>query len=240
MNLQFHTITNGNKDRINSTKRAFERYGLSTTFIHFKKHPTNGKLGCFLSHIKLFKYAQKHDMEYICISEDNLTNNFTRLKSIDKNIEKFITTHSSWNILIIGGIYHPLVTVEPTIYNSIYKTNSIHGLCCYIIHKRFYTKILKQYTSHIDEHIDAYLMRKAQPRAYILSPLLFLRNNIIPTSNTYFSNSIVNGYYYIVCSKSAHNMMQYYATNHIVFWSIGIIIILLCIILWFLYKKKYL
>jgi GR25 family glycosyltransferase involved in LPS biosynthesis len=240
MNLEFHTITNGDKDRINSTKKAFKRYGLSTTFFHFKKHPTNGKLGCFLSHIKMFKYAYKHNMEYICISEDNLTTISTRLKSIYKNIETFITTHPNWNMLLIGGWYIPLATVEPTIYHSIYKTNSIHGTSCYIIHKRFYTKILKQYTSHIDEHIDAYLMRKAQPCAYILSPLLFRRNNIIPTSNTYFSNEIVNGYYYMICSKSAHNMMEYYATNHIVFWSIAIIIILLCIILWFLYKKQYL
>jgi len=236
MKIPFYSITNGNQERIACTTKALMNYGITTEFFHFEKHKTNGKVGCFLSHISMYKYALAHDMEYICITEDNLTTSSRMSTSIKKHIHRFITTHPTWNIIVLGGWYIPFSTVEHTTYPSIYKTSSIHGTSCYIIHKRFYTTILKQYKSHINEHIDAYIMREAQPQAYIIYPLLFRRNNIIPTSNTYFSNDIVNGYYYITCSKDAHRTMEYFATNHITIWLVSCGIVLLCILLWFLHR----
>ena len=237
MDLVFHTITNGNKDRITSTKKSFNKYNLSSIFFYFEKHKTNGKLGCFLSHINILKYAKKHDMEYICITEDNLIYNHHTIKTISKHITQFITTNSTWNILILGGWYIPFSTVENTIYPSIYKTRSIHGTSCYIIHKRFYTKIIEDYKNHTDEHIDAYLMRTAQPQAYIVYPLLFRRNNFIPTTNSYFSNEIVNGYYYIAFSKKVHKWIEYFATNQFLLWLVSCGIIILFLSLWLLNKK---
>lgn len=230
MELSFHTITNGNKERIKSTTKALLKYNLHTKLHHFDKHPTNGRLGCFLSHIQLFKYAKKHCMEYICITEDNLTFVSHRIsKYLLNHLYQFIESNSTWNIIILGGWYIPLTLVDKTSYKSIYNTKSIHGTSCYIIHKRLYTNILKCYKNFTDEHIDKYIMEMAYPESYILYPLLFRRNNIIPTSNTYFSNSIVNGYYYILCSKSTHKFMEYYATHYFHVWVLCFCIILLFI-----------
>ena len=229
--IVFHTITNGDENRIKKTKEAFDHFNMKHTFHYIPKHPSNGRIGCFLSHIKLFKYAKKHGMDYIFISEDNLSIN-NKINKIE--LEDFMAKSSSWNIIIIGGWLISFVTFTNTSYTSIYKTSSIHGTSAYVIHKRFYEPILKQYKKHLSEHVDAYLMRMAQPYAYILSPLTFYRNNTIPTTNSYIlPNKIIDYYYYIAYSKHIRDFFEYYSIHY---ESIFLLIILL-ISLFFIIKK---
>jgi GR25 family glycosyltransferase involved in LPS biosynthesis len=228
----FHTITNGDENRIKKTKEAFEHYHLKNEFHYFMKHPTNGRLGCFLSHIKLFKYAKKHGMEYIFISEDNLSINH---KINKRELYDFMHQSSSWNIIILGGWLIPFVTFNTTPYSSIFKTSSIHGTSAYVIHKRFYEPILKQYSTHQLEHIDAYLMSQAQPHAYIVSPLMFYRNNCIPTTNSYYiPNQIVDYYYYFTFSKTVRHFFEYYSIHYE-----SILLSLIIIISMFFIVKKH-
>lgn len=227
----FHTITNGDKNRIKKTKEAFEYFNLKNKFHYFPKHPSNGRLGCFLSHIKLFRYAEKKGMDYIFISEDNLSIN-NKINFIE--LEDFMLKSSSWNIIILGGWLIPFVTFTNTSYTSIFKTSSIHGTSAYVIHKRLYLPILNQYKKYLSKHIDAYLMEFAQPHAYILSPLVFYRNNNIPTTNSYFiPNDLVNYYYYFTCSKMVRSCFEYYSVHY---ESIFLLIILI-ICMFFIIKK---
>ena len=229
----FHTITNGDENRINKTKEAFEHYNLKNIFHHIPKHPTDGRLGCFLSHIKLFKYAEKHGMEYIFISEDNLSinNNINKLE-----LDDFMRNSSSWAIIILGGWLIPFVTFTTTSYTSIFKTSSIHGTSAYVIHKRLYKPILKHYKKHQTEHIDSYIMKCAKSHAYIVSPLIFYRNNTIPTTNSYYiPNKIIDYYYYINCSKHARTFFEYYSIHY---ESILLLVILIIFMFFIINKHK--
>jgi len=232
----FHIITNGNRKRITCTKKSLEKYGLESKIFQFERHPTNGRLGCFHSHINLYKYAQHNNLEYIIICEDSIIHTMKRIpKKIQEEVYHLLTK-PNWNIILLGGWFIPFTRFTKTNYSSIYKTNSIHGTSCYIIHKRFYSLILKDYTNHFDEHIDKYLMDKSDNKAYIVSPVIFTRNNVIPTSNTYFSNKIVNMYYYINCSKSLSDFWQYYAVHYEKIWLL--FIILLLFLLYVIYYQK--
>ena len=202
-------------------------YGFTHEFHFFKKNTTDGRRGCFDSHIELFKYAKERNMEYICINEDNLIHTETSIPpNFIDNITKVIK-EKIWNIIILGGWYIPFTMCEPTTYSTLYKTTSLHGTSCYIIHKRLYKRILRSYEKHVHEHIDYYLMNEARNKAYISIPFIFRRNNIIPTTNTYLVNTIVNLYYYVNCSTFMTKVWESYAKYYT--YILFIIIVLLCI-----------
>lgn len=232
----FHVITNGNPERMKSIETAFHTYGLLYKLVHFKKNPKSGKLGCFLSHIKLFKYAEKHDMDYIGIAEDNGINMYDTLPSSLSTDIKSLIPNTDWEIIILGGWFIPFTTYQNTTYPTLYKTTSIHGTTCYIIHRRLYRSILVNYKKHLHEHIDAYLANKSKC-TYIASPLLFRRNNLLPTTNTYFSNTIVNYFYYINCSRTAILAWEYVSIHWLTI-SILVLSIILLFLIWIIYNKK--
>ena len=77
-------------------------------------------------------------------------------------------------------------------------------------------------------------MKEAKKKAFIINPFLFRRNNIIPTTNTYFINSVVDMYYYINCSNIMTKGWQYFSKNS-VFIVLCFVVIILFIILFILY-----
>ena len=144
MDLCFHVITNGDQNRMATTQNAFERYGFKYKWVQSKKHHTNGKLGCFKSHLKLFKYAKKNNLEYIAIGEDNLINMNETLPLNVANDIKILLPTNEWSIVLLGGWFVPFSTYGPN-RSTLYRTSSIHGTSCYIIHKRLYLSILNNY-----------------------------------------------------------------------------------------------
>jgi len=233
--LCFHIITNGNPDRIETTRTAFETYGLKFQWEHSDKHPTNGKRGCFLSHIKLFRHAKKEGMEYIAIAEDNLIQMHDRIpSSVAREVAALLPTNE-WGLVLLGGWFVPFSSYGARHGTTLYKTSSIHGTSCYIIHRRLYLSILEHYKPHLDEHIDAYLMN-ASPCSYIVAPLLFRRNNTTPTSNTYFSNTVVNWFYYINCSRAATVWWEFYSIHALSIQTVFLVLVLL-FLLWWWYRR---
>jgi GR25 family glycosyltransferase involved in LPS biosynthesis len=233
-----HVITNGDKKRLHYTKKALSNYKLKSKIFTFPRHPTNGKKGCFLSHIHLYKYAQQNDLEYIIICEDSIIHTLNAIPKKTQEEINILLNKPDWNIILLGGWFIPFTRFGKTTYSSIYKTTSIHGTSCYIIHKRLYTSILENDVDTIDEHIDRYLIEKAGTEAYIISPVIFTRNNIIPTTNTYFSNFIANIFYYINCSSILSNFWQYYAVHYVKVWIIILAIIIIIIMLCYFCKRK--
>ena len=238
--FHFHVITNGDSERKKSTMECFESLGIPFEFHMFEKHPSNGKLGCFLSHIKLYEYALSNKMEYICIAEDNITQTENDIVKQSKELISFINDKKKWKIIILGGWFVPFTTCSPTVYETLYKTNSIHGTTCYIIHKRLYDNILKIYKKHINEHIDYFIMSESFNKAYIVNPFMFRRNNTIPTTNSYFLNSVVDMYHYINCSSRMTRGWSFFSKYYkfVIYLCILILLILLFII-YIIYIKWY-
>jgi len=224
--MKLHVITNGDPIRKNNVKKALDCYSIPFTFHEYKRNKTNGKLGCFMSHIELYRYARYHKKEYIWIAEDNITNAYEyTTNTIWNDIQTFIKKERQWYILFIGGWFQHVVSYEKTDYPRICKTNSLHGLSCYMIHERFYNLVLDQYEAHTTNDIDCYLQSLSTNRAYILYPILFYRDcSIVSTNTQNVPNTYINlwrsFYHQPVLLRlqewMIYNGMMNYTTNSII------------------------
>ena len=189
--LTVHVITNGDPIRMAATTATFNTYKLAYTFHHFEKHPTDGRLGCYLSHIALFNYAKKNNMEYIAIAEDNLKPTAITLDPrVNKEIQTYLAT-PSWNILLMGGFTLPFDRYSKSGYSYIYNTPQIHGTSFYIIHRQLYEKVLDHFNPKCDEIIDMHINRIGGS-SHVLYPLLFHRDNSISTTLRYLWDPTLN------------------------------------------------
>jgi hypothetical protein len=233
MDATIHIITNGDDERIKSTIKALKTYDFSYKMHVIPKHPTNGRLGCFLSHIKLYRYANKHNLDYIIIAEDNICSS-NLLKDYDK-IKKDVNTiiTQPWEVIYLGGwVTSPYLFYTSTSFSTLYETHNTHGTSFYMIHKNLYKKMLSLHKKYIQpdqvEHIDNVINWLAK-KPYVSVPLLFYRDYQIKSTNLYSSNPTLNAwisywhYYY------RHPTVIYYLQ----IWAIyaKFIIFILCLVL---------
>lgn len=228
-----HIISNGDDSRIKATIKALKSYDFSYQIHLIPRHPTNGRLGCFLSHIKLYRYANKHNLDYICIAEDNIcsSNLLKEYNKIKNDIENVIK--QPWEVIYLGGwITSPFIFYQATSFSTLYETHTTHGTSFYMIHRNLYQKILSSYKRHIQpnniEHIDVVINLLAK-KPYVSVPLLFYRDYQIKSTNLYFSNPTYN--------ELLSNFHYYYRHPNIIYflqkWAIygKLIIFILCILL---------
>lgn len=132
---------------------------------HFRKRPDRiGHLGCFFSHLEIYKKFLNSNKQYCLVLEDDtsfLSNNFKNI--LNNTINKFSTKR--WDIILFG--YHidqdwnkkhkennrELYLKDNVIHNINYFT----GLHCYLINRKTAMKLLeklKQPNWYIDWEIS--------------------------------------------------------------------------------------
>lgn len=106
------------------------------------KNYLNGAMGCKMSHYNIIKLAEKLDLEYVIIFEDDilLNNNAEEIYNEVKNIEL-----EDWDIIYLGGqtVGKKYEKVGKYI-QQIYSSYSTMG---YIVNKRAYDIISKNFIS---------------------------------------------------------------------------------------------
>ena len=116
-----------------------------------KKHYdlSYGAVGCYLSHINIWKKFETNNLDYIIIFEDdaNPVFNFTELQKIIKN-----NTPNDWDIILFGGIYNKYKNVN----NYIDKIYSFYETHAYIINKKGALKLLLK-AFPIKKQLDSWL-----------------------------------------------------------------------------------
>lgn len=240
-----HIITNGDTNRIKQTIKALNTYNLSYKIHMIPKHKTNGKLGCFLSHIKLYRYAQKHNLDYICIAEDNIcsSNRIKEYHHIQHDI--LVIQKQPWEVIYLGGwITNPFRLYHTTSLSTLYETHATHGTSFYMIHKQLYQKILSCYKNYIQsndiQHIDDVINFLAL-KPYVSVPLLFYRDYQLKTTNLYYSNSLCNDllsyFHYYYRQSTFINFLQKCAIYGK--YIILVICILIGILVFVLIKNRY-
>jgi GR25 family glycosyltransferase involved in LPS biosynthesis len=236
--MELHVITNGDRIRKNNVSKSLDTYSIPFIFHEFERQK-NGKLGCFMSHINLYRYAQKHNMEYIWIAEDNLVNAYDTISSVIWNdIHTFLKTEQNWLILFFGGWFQHVVSYKSTSYSSIFKTNTLHGTSCYMIHKRLYSYVLDHFENYSHMDIDCYLLKCSKNQAYILYPILFYRDCTIYSTNTqHIPNTWINLWRSFWHQPTMLQIQENLIRNGYMTYSFNIFLIsvLLCIILFICY-----
>lgn len=107
-----------------------------------------GAVGCYLSHINIWKKLVNNDLDYIIIFEDdaNPKFNFTELQQIIKNVP------NDWDIIFFGGIYNDYNIIK----DNIVKLKRFYETHAYIINKKGALKLLTN-AFPIKKQIDSWL-----------------------------------------------------------------------------------
>jgi glycosyl transferase family 25 len=61
----------------------------------------NGALGCSMSHLKCLEIAKKEGWSHVMIVEDDIL--FLNPELFTSQLNKFLSKHSSWNVILIAG-----------------------------------------------------------------------------------------------------------------------------------------
>lgn len=108
----------------------------------------NGHLGCIKSHIKALKKAKELNLKNVVIFEDDFI--FNKLKQeIDKQMNEFLEKKGdNWDVIKLSTAY---ISSEPTDMKDIYKIKESSTSSGYIVNKKFYNILLKEYYKSRDK-----------------------------------------------------------------------------------------
>ncbi len=108
-----------------------------------------GAVGCYLSHINIWKKLEIDNLDYVIIFEDDALPNFSFLY-LKEIIEKY--TPNDWDIILFGGIYNN----NNIINDYIIKIQTYYEMHAYIINKKGVSKLLSK-VFPIKKQIDSLL-----------------------------------------------------------------------------------
>ena len=168
---------------------------------------SKGAIGCYLSHIALWKKLLESDQDMFLIFEDDVDLN-NNIDNLMVKTNDYINTinKKNWDVIFLGYSLISLLNNDiQDIPDDKYKiTNIIYGLHAYIINKKGATKLLEKALPIVDQ-LDSYMSYMAIMRdvnMYKPTELLFIQNNIkassIQTDNsikpfiTQFNNNTIS------------------------------------------------
>jgi GR25 family glycosyltransferase involved in LPS biosynthesis len=135
----------------------------------------HGYIGCTMSHIKCLRMAMERKLPRVCICEDDVL--FTDPTLCKSLVHQFITTHATWDVLLLAGNAQPPYRKEKGC-RQIFNTRTTTA---YIVQQHYYSTLLDNFTEGLkflntfyrnEYMIDMYWMRLQQKdRWYLLDPL---------------------------------------------------------------------
>lgn len=139
---------------------------------------SNGALGCSMSHLKILETARENGWEHVLIVEDDIL--FTKPALFVKQLNKFLSAHRQFDVLLIGGNNVPPYKV---IDDSCVKVSKCQTTTGYLVQKHYYdvlinnyregiVKLMKEPHNHVLYAIDKYWFNlQAVHNWYLITPL---------------------------------------------------------------------
>jgi GR25 family glycosyltransferase involved in LPS biosynthesis len=162
------------KDRKKHMEAQFARMGLSGERIDATYH-VHGYIGCTLSHIRCVELAMERQWPSVCIMEDDVL--FTDPTLCLSLVDKFLRTHSKWDVLLLAGNAVPPYRKEDGCRKVFYARTTT----AYVVRQEYYATLLDNFKEglqlverfHRNEYmIDMHWMRLQQKDSwYLLDPL---------------------------------------------------------------------
>jgi GR25 family glycosyltransferase involved in LPS biosynthesis len=138
----------------------------------------NGAAGCSMSHLKCIENAKKNEWDHILIVEDDIT--FLNPLLFVNNLNKFLTKHDDWDVVLIGGnIIPPFKKVDLSCVQVI-KCQTTTG---YLVKSHYFDVLIQNYKEGIrkllnepEEHkiyaIDKYWFSlQEKDKWFLITPL---------------------------------------------------------------------
>ena len=107
---------------------------------------TNGALGCSMSHLKCIEIAKQKCLDHIMIVEDDIT--FLKPELFIKQMNKFLSVHKVWDVLLIGGNNVP---PYQKIDDTCIKVQSCQTTTGYIVRSHYYDILIDNFRTGINK-----------------------------------------------------------------------------------------
>jgi len=100
----------------------------------------DGAIGCTMSHIKCLELAKERGYEHVFICEDDIT--FLNPELLKTNLQRFIDTNVTWDVIIIGGNNCP---PYQTIDDFAIKVGNCQTTTGYIVNKHYLDTLISNF-----------------------------------------------------------------------------------------------
>jgi GR25 family glycosyltransferase involved in LPS biosynthesis len=108
-----------------------------------------GAVGCYLSHINIWKKLEIDNLDYVIIFEDDALPNFSFI-DLQEIIKNYVP--NDWDVFLFGGIYNKCKYIN----NYVKKIFSFYETHAYIINKKGASKLLSK-AFPIKKQIDSFI-----------------------------------------------------------------------------------
>ena len=137
------------KDRYNHMVKEFKKLDIldNVNFLRVRKHKLGGKIGCYDSHLQLYRYCLENKYQYALIFEDDVSFNLNNNQKFIKSINFIFKSNPNWSIINCSNDFCKIKKKKKDIFNAL-STNA-H---CYLISREAMIKSLN--LGITDYHID--------------------------------------------------------------------------------------
>jgi GR25 family glycosyltransferase involved in LPS biosynthesis len=119
---------------------------------NFERFPAinmkNGAIGCSMSHLQCLKLAKERNWEYVFIVEDDIL--FLNPELFKTQIERFIQTNNSWDVILVAGNNFPPFEIINTSCIQVHHCQTTTG---YIVHKHYYNTLINNIHTGIQQFL---------------------------------------------------------------------------------------
>ena len=110
---------------------------------------SNGALGCSMSHLKCLETAKNNRWPYLLIVEDDIK--FLNPELFKKQLNTFLSKHSNWDVVIIGGNNVP---PYKKIDDTCVKVTSCQTTTGYLVKSHYYDVLIENYRTGIKKLLE--------------------------------------------------------------------------------------
>jgi len=133
---------------------------------------TRGGIGCYLSHLSIYKKIIESNIEYGIIFEDDCVISEDFYSRLQVGLNKI---PKDWDIFLLG-----LICLKCHINNDYVNVNRFWGTHSYVIKKKSAAKLLEYLDRPLSKQIDAdlsLLIKRKLIKVYAINPLISVQNN---------------------------------------------------------------
>lgn len=160
-------------DRYEHMKLFEKEENIKLDFYRPKKHPINGRIGCFTSHVKCIQDAFLKNYSMIMIFEDDVKKTPHYNKIDYEEIKNVMIEDTTWEMLKFSSITNLLEILKPNEYNFIYNGPTLLGTA-YILNEKGIKRVMNTFTKYIESsHVDVYYYQIFSNTTYNVFPIPF-------------------------------------------------------------------
>lgn len=166
------------QDRKQHIEQQLHSWGVSYERMNAVPHEY-GYLGCSQSHIRCLERAIEQKWSRVCIVEDDMY--ITDMKTFKQSISLFLETHSSWDVLLLGGNVGPPYLKE----SGARRVMNAQSAIAYVVQQHYYETLLRNFKDGLQlcmaydsrqYRLDMYWKRlQRHDLWYILDPLTVIQ-----------------------------------------------------------------